>query len=225
MTLSSSSSQPLRWRHDALVLRQDAAIRPDKDGVRSSSRFLVFVMSWLPKSPKARRRLWIVAAVAPVLTLAVGLSLWAMTDNVTYFFSPSEVTEENAPPGREIRLGGLVETGSVELQDGGEVAFAVTDNAATTRIVFQGDLPDLFREGQGIVAQGSFEADRTFRASEVLAKHDETYMPREVADRLKAKGEWKPEGTSGSYATPTTTGPMTETRSTGTPVNSAPSRL
>ncbi|PZO33967.1 MAG: cytochrome c biogenesis protein CcmE, partial [Alphaproteobacteria bacterium] len=109
-------------------------------------------MSWLPKSPKARRRLWIVAAVAPVLALAVGLSLWAMTDSVTYFFSPSEVTEENAPAGREIRLGGLVETGSVELQDGGEVAFAVTDNAATTRIIFQGDLPDLFREGQGIVA-------------------------------------------------------------------------
>jgi cytochrome c-type biogenesis protein CcmE len=110
-------------------------------------------------------------------------------------------------------------------QDGGEVAFAVTDNAATTRIIFQGDLPDLFREGQGIVAQGSFEADRTFRASEVLAKHDETYMPREVADRLKAKGEWKPEGGADAYSTPIPTGPMTETRSPGTPVTNAPSRL
>lgn len=159
-------------------------------------------MSWMPKSPKARRRLWIVAAVAPVLALAVGLSLWAMTDSVTYFFSPSEVTVENAPAGREIRLGGLVETGSVAQGGEGEVIFAVTDNAATTRVVFQGDLPDLFREGQGIVAQGAFLPDRTFRARQVLAKHDETYMPREVADRLKAKGEWRPEGDEAPYAAP-----------------------
>lgn len=170
-------------------------------------------MSWLPKSPKARRRMWIVAAVAPVLALAVGLSLWAMTDSVTYFFSPSEVTEQNAPAGREIRLGGLVEAGSVEQQGGGEVVFAVTDNAATTRIVFQGDLPDLFREGQGIVAQGSFQPDRTFRAREVLAKHDETYMPREVAERLKAKGEWRPDGGAAPYVSPTAGTAPTESRS------------
>lgn len=182
-------------------------------------------MSWLPKSPKARRRLWIVAAVAPVLALAVGLSLWAMTDSVTYFFSPSEATPQNAPVGREIRLGGLVEAGSVEQQDGGEVVFAVTDNAATTRIIFQGDLPDLFREGQGIVAQGSFEADRTFRAKQVLAKHDETYMPREVADSLKAKGEWRSEDEAGSYSTPAAAGSMTETRATGSPGASVSSRL
>ena len=76
----------------------------------------------------------------------------------------------------------------------GEVAFAITDNAATTRVVYQGDLPDLFREGQGVVTQGAFLPDRSFRATQVLAKHDENYMPREVADRLKAKGEWRPEG-------------------------------
>ena len=150
-------------------------------------------MSWLPKSPKARRRLWIVAAVAPVLALAAGLSLWAMNDSVTFFFSPSEASAESAPVGRAIRLGGLVEMGSVQRRANGEVVFSVTDNVATTRVIFQGDLPDLFREGQGIVAQGSFEADRTFRATEVLAKHDETYMPKEVADSLKAKGEWRPE--------------------------------
>ena len=150
-------------------------------------------MSWLPRSPKARRRLWIVAAVAPVLALAVGLSLWAMQDSVTFFYSPSEATAEAAPEGRVIRLGGLVEAGSVEQGADGAVAFVVTDNAAVTRVVFHGDLPDLFREGQGIVAQGAFQADRTFRASQVLAKHDETYMPREVADRLKEKGEWRPE--------------------------------
>jgi len=150
-------------------------------------------MSWLPKSPKARRRLWIVAAAAPVLALAVGLSLWAMKDNVTYFFSPSEVTEEAAPAGRVIRLGGLVEAGSVFKGADGTVVFVVTDNVGTSTVSYHGDLPDLFREGQGIVAQGAFRPDRVFEASQVLAKHDETYMPREVADRLKAKGEWRPE--------------------------------
>ena len=149
-------------------------------------------MSWLPKSPKARRRLWVVAAVAPVLALAVGLSLYAMRDSVTFFYSPSEATPDNAPAGRVVRLGGLVEAGSVRHGTDGEVAFAVTDNLATTRVVYRGDLPDLFREGQGVVAQGAFLPDRSFRATQVLAKHDETYMPREVADRLKAKGEWRP---------------------------------
>ncbi|QYC10410.1 cytochrome c maturation protein CcmE [Brevundimonas nasdae] len=151
-------------------------------------------MSWLPKSPKARRRLWVVAAVTPILALAVGLSLWAMQDSVTFFYSPSEATADKAPEGRNIRLGGLVEAGSVHKSGDGVVIFAVTDNAATTRVVYHGDLPDLFREGQGIVAQGAFTADRTFHASQVLAKHDENYMPREVADRLKEKGEWRPDG-------------------------------
>lgn len=141
-----------------------------------------------------------VAAAAPILALAVGLSLWAMQDSVTFFFSPSEVTEAKAPAGRNIRLGGLVEAGSVQHANDGSVAFVVTDNAATTRVVFHGDLPDLFREGQGIVAQGAFGPDRTFHADQVLAKHDETYMPREVADRLKATGEWRPE--NGSPPTP-----------------------
>ncbi|MDP3658364.1 MAG: cytochrome c maturation protein CcmE [Brevundimonas sp.] len=150
-------------------------------------------MGWLPGSPKARRRLWVVVAVAPVLALAVGLSLYAMRDNVTFFFSPSEATVDTAPAGRVVRLGGLVEAGSVVRGANGEVAFAVTDNVATTRIVFQGDLPDLFREGQGVVTQGTFLPDRSFRATQVLAKHDENYMPREVADRLKAQGEWRPE--------------------------------
>ncbi|KQW82486.1 cytochrome c maturation protein CcmE [Brevundimonas sp. Root1279] len=148
-------------------------------------------MSWLPKSPKARRRLWILLAVAPVLALAVGLSLYAMRDSVTFFFSPSEATPDKAPAGRVVRLGGLVEVGSV-VRHGSDVAFTVTDNAATTRVTYSGDLPDLFREGQGIVAQGAFQPDRSFRATQVLAKHDETYMPREVADRLKEKGEWRP---------------------------------
>lgn len=162
-------------------------------------------MSWLPRSPKARRRLWIIAAVTPVLLLAVGLSLWAMRDSVTFFYSPSEITEEAAPAGRMIRLGGLVLPGSVDYGADGSVTFAVTDNAADARIVFQGDLPDLFREGQGIVAQGAFDEARVFHATQVLAKHDETYMPREVADRLRETGEWRggdePAPSSAAYVT------------------------
>ena len=150
-------------------------------------------MSWLPKSPKARRRLYVVLAVAPVLALAAGLSLWAMRDSVAFFFTPSEVTAEKAPPGRHVRLGGLVEMGSVQKAADGSVAFSVTDNQASTPVVFHGDLPDLFREGQGIVAEGVFRPDRVFEAKQVLAKHDETYMPREVAEKLKARGEWRPE--------------------------------
>jgi len=155
-------------------------------------------MSWLPKSPKARRRLWVFAAVAPVLALAVGLSLYAMRDSVTFFFSPSEVTAAKAPAGRVIRLGGLVKVGSVRRDGAGEVSFVVTDNAADTRVIYRGDLPDLFREGQGVVTQGAFLADRSFRATQVLAKHDERYMPKEVADRLKAKGEWRPASAGAS---------------------------
>lgn len=156
-------------------------------------------MNWLPRSPKARRRLWVFAAVAPVLALAVALSLYAMRDSVTFFFSPSEATPDKAPAGRVVRLGGLVEIGSVNHDAAGQVTFLITDNAATTRVVYRGDLPDLFAEGQGVVAQGAFLPDRSFRATQVLAKHDETYMPREVADRLKARGEWRPaEGAAGS---------------------------
>jgi len=160
-------------------------------------------MSWLPKSPKARRRLWVVIAAAPVLALAVGLSLWAMKDNVTFFYSPSEVTPKKVPAGQMIRLGGLVEAGSVHKAADGSVVFVVTDNGATAQVIYHGDLPDLFREGQGIVAQGAFRPDRTFEASQVLAKHDETYMPREVADRLKEKGEWRPEGDEATPAAAT----------------------
>lgn len=159
-------------------------------------------MSWLPRSPKARRRLWIAAAAAPVLALAVGLSLWAMRDSVTFFYSPSEITEEAVPTGRAIRLGGLVEVGSVIHGVDGTILFSVTDNAASTPVIYRGDLPDLFREGQGVVAQGAFNAERVFEAGQVLAKHDETYMPREVADRLKETGEWRGEGDgSAAYVT------------------------
>lgn len=151
-------------------------------------------MSLLPKSRKARRRLMAVAIAAPVLALAVGLSLWAMRDAVVFFYGPSEAQAQQVPAGRLVRIGGLVETGSLVKLPGGEVAFRVTDNKAATAVHYRGDLPDLFREGQGVVAQGAFDHSGVFQAKQVLAKHDETYMPREVADRLKESGEWRGEG-------------------------------
>ena len=143
---------------------------------------------WLPKSPKARRRLYLVAAIAPVLALAVGLTLWGLSDSISFFYTPAQAAEAKPPVGRSIQLGGLVEGGSVVKHSDGRVEFTVADQLATTRIHFSGDLPDLFREGQGVVAEGALDASGVFRADTVLAKHDETYMPKDVADRLKAQG-------------------------------------
>jgi cytochrome c-type biogenesis protein CcmE len=155
-------------------------------------------MSWLPKSRKARQRLTVLAVAAPILAAAVGLSLWAARDAVVFFYTPSEAAAREAPAGRVVRIGGLVETGSLVKSPDGTVRFRVTDNAAFTRVTYHGQLPDLFREGQGVVAQGTFSRDGEFRATQVLAKHDERYMPREVADALKAKGEWRPEAAPGT---------------------------
>jgi cytochrome c-type biogenesis protein CcmE len=148
-------------------------------------------MSLLPKSRKVRRRLMVVAVAAPILTLSVGLSLYAMGDTAVYFYSPSQALEKHVPTGRLIRLGGLVETGSVVKRADGTVLFSVTDRTSSDRIVFKGDLPDLFREGQGVVTEGAFQPDGVFEARQVLAKHDERYMPKEVADALKKSGEWR----------------------------------
>jgi cytochrome c-type biogenesis protein CcmE len=151
-------------------------------------------MSWLPKSPKARRRLMLVAAIAPVLALAVGLTLWGLSDSISFFYTPSQAQAANPPVGRSVQLGGLVEPGSVAKHPDGRVDFTVADQTATSRVTYHGDLPDLFREGQGIVATGAFRADGVFEAKQVLAKHDEKYMPREVAKALKEQGEWRGEG-------------------------------
>lgn len=151
-------------------------------------------MSWLPKSPKARRRLILLAAIAPVLALAVGLTLWGLRDSISFFYTPSQAQAAKPPVGRSVQLGGLVEPGSVVKHPDGRVEFTVADQTATSRVNYQGDLPDLFREGQGIVATGAFRADGAFEAKQVLAKHDEKYMPREVAKALKEQGEWRGEG-------------------------------
>ena len=126
--------------------------------------------------------------IAALLSGGVFLVLSALQDNIVLFFTPSELTPEKTKA-RQLRIGGLVEEGSVQI-DGLEARFSITDSAAVVRVFYNGALPDLFREGQGIIAQGRFE-DNIFRAENVLAKHDETYMPREVAESLKEQGVWK----------------------------------
>jgi cytochrome c-type biogenesis protein CcmE len=151
-------------------------------------------MSWLPKSPKARRRLTLLCAIAPVLALAVGLTLWGLGDSVSFFYTPSQADAAKPAPGRAVQLGGLVAAGSVVKHPDGRVEFTVADKVAADRVVFQGDLPDLFREGQGVVAVGAFREDGVFVATRVLAKHDEKYMPREISKALKEQGEWRGDG-------------------------------
>jgi len=142
-----------------------------------------------------RRRLYFVAAGMAMLAAAAGLALYAMQDSLVFFYSPSELLTKEIPPGRNLRIGGLVETGSVMRDGGTAVRFRVTDMAQAVPVVYEGILPDLFREGQGVVAEGKLGPDGTFIAAEVLAKHDENYMPKEVVDALKKSGQWQ-EGTA-----------------------------
>jgi cytochrome c-type biogenesis protein CcmE len=138
--------------------------------------------------PRTRRALWIVAGLAG-LGVAAGLVLNAFQSNLVFFFTPTQVAQNEAPRDRAFRIGGLVEAGSVVRdKDALTVRFRVTDTAKTIPVVYTGILPDLFREGKGVVAQGRLNADGTFRASEVLAKHDENYMPPEAAEALRKAG-------------------------------------
>lgn len=138
-----------------------------------------------------RKRLTFVLIGMGLLAAAAGLMLVAFQENIVFFYSPTEVHAKEIPPEQRIRLGGLVEEGSVERVDGGKtVQFRVTDMAETVPVVYSGLLPDLFREGQGVVAEGVLRAG-VFQADEVLAKHDENYMPPEVADALKESGAWQ----------------------------------
>lgn len=141
---------------------------------------------------KQRRSVLIVTCLA-VLGIAVGLVLFALEDSIVFFYSPSDVSEKSIKPGQRIRIGGLVAEGSVKRGDGTRVQFAVTDTAKTLPVTYTGVLPDLFREGQGIVAEGSLGTDGVFVAESVLAKHDENYMPPEVADALRKQGVWQGE--------------------------------
>ena len=146
---------------------------------------------------RKKRRLWLLLLCALGLGSATALTLTAFQDNLVFFHSPSDIAREAPKPGRAFRLGGLVESGSVAREtapDGRpEARFRVTDGANTVPVTYIGVLPDLFREGQGVVTLGKLGPDGMFRASEVLARHDETYMPPEVADALKRSGHWNPD--------------------------------
>lgn len=135
--------------------------------------------------PRQKRFVFIVVAVA-ALALVVGLVLNALKNNVSLYFTPTQVYNKEAPQGRSFRIGGLVEEGSVKRQaDGLTVSFIITDKHKSMPVIYRGILPDLFKEGKGVVAQGKIEADGVMHAEEVLAKHDENYMPPEAADALK----------------------------------------
>lgn len=140
---------------------------------------------------RRQRRVAFLAGALGVAVLAVILLVTALGDNVLYFYSPSEAKAREVPVGRTINLGGLVQQGSVERPGGLETRFKVTDGEAEVAVTYNRDLPDLFREGQGVVVTGAFREDGVFDASNVLAKHDENYMPPEVARALKDKGVWK----------------------------------
>lgn len=140
---------------------------------------------------RRRRRGVLIAGALAVLAVAVGLVLMALRDSIVFFHMPSDLTAKAIPEGQRIRLGGLVATGSVKRGQGAEVEFAITDTAEQVTVRYRGILPDLFREGQGVVTEGKLEAGRIFRADTVLAKHDENYMPPEVASALKEKGLWQ----------------------------------
>jgi cytochrome c-type biogenesis protein CcmE len=143
---------------------------------------------------RKQKRLAVIAGGMSFIIAAVLLVMFAFGQSVAYFYMPADLEKTAVGPGTRIRLGGLVEAGSVVRGEGSTVKFSVTDGTATVPVTYVGLLPDLFREGQGVVTEGKFEAgSNVFSADSVLAKHDENYMPKEVADRLKEDGVWQEE--------------------------------
>jgi cytochrome c-type biogenesis protein CcmE len=140
---------------------------------------------------RRQRRLILIGAGVGVLGIAATLVLSALRDSIVFFNSPTDLVEKVVAPGTRVRIGGLVKPGSVERSQQLGVRFAVTDGKSDIPVTYRGLLPDLFREGQGVVAEGTLQPGGTFRADTILAKHDERYMPKEVADALKKSGHWK----------------------------------
>jgi cytochrome c-type biogenesis protein CcmE len=139
------------------------------------------------------RRLVLIGSALGVMAVAAGLVLFALRDNMVFFYSPAELAAKDVQPGTRLRIGGLVKEGTVERTPGAPTTFVVTDKVKDVTVSYDGQLPDLFREGQGVVVEGVLQASGRFLADAntgVLAKHDETYMPREVADALKKQGVW-----------------------------------
>jgi cytochrome c-type biogenesis protein CcmE len=142
---------------------------------------------------RKQKRLSVIAGALAFLGAATGLTFYALGQKTSYFYMPADLVQANLAPDQRIRLGGLVEKGSILRGQGLEVSFAVSDTQESVKVRYSGILPDLFREEQGVVTEGTFGADGTFVADSVLAKHDETYMPKEVADSLKEQGLWQHE--------------------------------
>jgi cytochrome c-type biogenesis protein CcmE len=140
---------------------------------------------------RKQRRFALIGTGLAVLGLAAVLVLTALKDSIVFFNSPTDVVEKQIKPGTRIRLGGLVQPGSLARGENLSVRFEVSDGNRALPVAFQGILPDLFREGQGVVAEGAIDQAGVFKADTVLAKHDESYMPKEVADALKKQGHWK----------------------------------
>jgi cytochrome c-type biogenesis protein CcmE len=151
---------------------------------------------------RRQRRLVSIGSALGVVALAIALVLGALEDSIVFFNSPTDIVEKNLAPGTRMRIGGLVKEGSVSRGESLAVRFEVTDGKSTVPVAYRGLLPDLFREGQGIVAEGRLDATGIFQADSVLAKHDETYMPKEVADALKKQGHWKGEGETKAEVSP-----------------------
>jgi cytochrome c-type biogenesis protein CcmE len=143
---------------------------------------------------RKQKRLSVIAGALAFLGAATALTFYALGERTSYFYMPSDLAERPVPQGQRIRLGGLIEKGSIQRGQGTEVHFGVTDQTEHIKVVYNGLLPDLFREEQGVITEGAFDANGTFVADSVLAKHDENYMPKEVADSLKEKGVWQPDG-------------------------------
>ena len=140
---------------------------------------------------RKQQRLTLIGGALAVLALAVALMPNAFRDAIVFFNSPSDVAEKHIAPGTRIRLGGLVKAGSIVRGDNLKIRFDVTDGAREIAVAYQGVLPDLFREGQGVVAEGALDGSGVYAADTILAKHDEAYMPKQVADALKKSGHWK----------------------------------
>lgn len=140
---------------------------------------------------RKQRRLTMIFAAMAVLGSASGLALFALRGNIELFLTPSELAKDHVLPGTHLRIGGLVEKGSVKREPGNRISFAVTDNKSDVKITFVGLLPDLFREGQGIIADGVLKTPDVFVADQVLAKHDERYVPKNVEEDLKKQGLWR----------------------------------
>lgn len=142
--------------------------------------------------PKHQRLVFVLVSVV-FLCASVLFTLRAFRDNLVFFYSPSDLADHRIEPGRTIRVGGLVQTGSLAHLEQDGITFAITDGNASVHVSYRGMLPNLFREGQGVVAEGSLTDADHFTAKTILAKHDENYMPKEVVDALKKTGRWKGE--------------------------------